>query len=115
MEKQILNAMSNEQEKAMLQAENEANGTTFNPDELDNEEEETATFLPDNEVAELDLNEVLAICQSAMRGKTHDLLKLNKFHHTVEERQQFQRKVLDEVDRQMNFIREIYRDFTDII
>ena len=32
MEKQILNAMSNEQEKAMLQAENEANGTTFNPD-----------------------------------------------------------------------------------
>ena len=115
MEKQILNAMSNEQEKAMLQAENEANGTTFNPDELDNEEEETATFLPDNEVAKLDLNEVLAICQSAMRGKTHDLLQLTKFIHTVEERQQYQQKVLDEVDRQMNFIRDIYRDFTDII
>lgn len=115
MEKQILNAMSNEQEKAMLQAENEANGTTFNPDELDNEEEETATFLPANEVAELDLNEVLRMCQSAMKGNIYDLLKLNKFHHTVEERQQFQRKVLDEVDRQMNFIREIYRDFTDII
>lgn len=115
MEKELLNAMSNEQEKAMLQAENEANGTTFNPDELDNEEEETATFLPDNEVAKLDLNEVLAICQSAMKGNTYDLLKLNKFHHTVEERQQFQRKVLDEVERQMNFIRDIYRDFTDII
>lgn len=114
MEKELLNAMSNEQEKAMLQAENEANGTTFNPDELDNEEE-TATFLPANEVAELDLNEVLAICQSAMKGNVYDLLKLNKFHHTVEERQQFQRKVLDEVDRQMNFIRDIYRDFTDII
>ena len=89
MEKQILNAMSNEQEKAMLQAENEANGTTFNPDELDNEEEETATFLPDNEVAELDLNEVLRMCQSAMKGKTHDLLQLTKFIHTVEERQQY--------------------------
>ena len=114
MEKE-LNAMSNEQEKAMLQAENEANGTTFNPDELDNEEEETATFLPDNEVAELDLNEVLAICQSAMRGKTHDLLQLTKFIHTVEERQQYQQKVLDEVERQMDFVREIYRDFTDII
>ena len=115
MEKELLNAMSNDQEKAMLQAENEANGTTFNPDELDNEEEETATFLPDNEVAKLDLNEVLAICQSAMKGNVYDLLQLNKFHHTVEERQQFQRKVLDEVDRQMNFIRDIYRDFTDII
>ena len=115
MEKELLNAMSNEQEKAMLQSENEANGTTFNPDELYNEEEETATFLPDNEVAKLDLNEVLAICQSAMKGNTYDLLKLNKFNHTVEERQQFQRKVLDEVDRQMNFIRDIYRDFTDII
>lgn len=114
MEKQILNAMSNEQEKAMLQAENEANGTTFNPDELDNEEE-TATFLPANEVAELDLNEVLRICQSAMRGKTHDLLQLNKFNATVEERQQFQQKVLDEVERQMNFVREIYQSFTDII
>ena len=89
MEKELLNAMSNEQEKAMLQAENEANGTTFNPDELDNEEEETATFLPDNEVAKLDLNEVLAICQSAMKGKTHDLLQLTKFIHTVEERQQY--------------------------
>ena len=115
MEKQILNAMSNEQEKAMLQAENEANGTTFNPDELDNEEEETATFLPDNEVAELDLNEVLRMCQSAMKGKTHDLLQLTKFIHTVEERQQYQQKVLDEVERQMDFVREIYRDFTDII
>ena len=61
LEKELLKTMSNDQEKAMLQAENEANGTTFNPDELDNEEEETATFLPDNEVAELDLNEVLAI------------------------------------------------------
>ena len=89
MEKELLKTMSNEQEKAMLQAENEANGTTFNPDELDNEEEETATFLPDNEVAKLDLNEVLAICQSAMRGKTHDLLQLTKFIHTVEERQQY--------------------------
>ena len=115
MEKQILNAMSNEQEKAMLQAENEANGTTFNPDELDNEEEETATFLPDNEVAELDLNEVLRMCQSAMKGKTHDLLQLTKFIHTVEERQQYQQKVLDEVERQMGFVREIYRYFTDII
>ena len=115
MEKQILNAMSNDQEKAMLQAEKEANGTTFNPDELDNEEEETATFLPDNEVAELNLNEVLAICQSAMRGKTHDLLQLTKFIHTVEERQQYQQKVLDEVERQMDFVREIYRYFTDII
>ena len=114
MEKELLNAMSNEQEKAMLQAENEANGTTFNPDELDNEEE-TATFLPANEVAELDLNEVLRMCQSAMKGNTYDLLKLNKFIHTVEERQQYQQKVLDEVDRQMNFIRDIYRDFTDII
>ena len=107
--------MSNEQEKAMLQAENEANGTTFNPDELDNEEEETATFLPDNEVAELDLNEVLRMCQSAMKGKTHDLLQLTKFIHTVEERQQYQQKVLDEVERQMGFVREIYRYFTDII
>ena len=115
MEKELLNAMSNEQEKAMLQAENEANGTTFNPDELDNEEEETATFLPANEVAELDLNEVLRMCQSAMKGKTHDLLQLTKFIHTVEERQQYQQKVLDEVERQMNFIRDIYRDFTDII
>ena len=50
-----------------------------------------------------------------MKGKIYDLLQLNKFLHTVEERQQFQRKVLDEVDRQMNFIRDIYRDFTDII
>ena len=115
MEKELLKTMSNEQEKAMLQAENEANGTTFNPDELDNEEEETATFLPDNEVAELDLNEVLRMCQSAMKGNTYDLLKLNKFIHSVEERQQYQRKVLDEVERQMNFVREIYRYFTDII
>ena len=99
----------------MLQAENEANGTTFNPDELDNEEEETATFLPANEVAELDLNEVLRMCQSAMKGKTHDLLQLTKFIHTVEERQQYQQKVLDEVERQMDFVREIYRYFTDII
>ena len=103
-----------EKEKAMSQAENEANGTTFNPDELDNEEE-TTTFLPDEEVAELDMNEILAICQSAMRGNIYDLLKLNKFNATVEEREQFQRKVLDEIDRRMNFIRDIYREYMDAI
>lgn len=103
-----------EKEKAMSQAENEANGTTFNPDGLDNEEE-TTTFLPDEEVAELDMNEILAICQSAMRGNIYDLLKLNKFNATVEEREQFQRKVLDEIDRRMNFIRDIYREYMDAI
>ena len=97
-----------EKEKAMSQAENEANGTTFNPNELANKEE-TTTFIPDEEVAELDMNEILAICQSAMRGNIYDLLKLNKFNATVEEREQFQRKVLDEIDRRMNFIRDIYR------
>lgn len=89
-----------EKEKAMSQAENEANGTTF---------------LPDEEVAELDMNEILAICQSAMRGNIYDLLKLNKFNATVEEREQFQRKVLDEIDRRMNFIRDIYREYMDAI
>lgn len=100
-----------EKEQTKLQAENEANGTTFNPDN----EEETTTLLPDEEVAELDMNEILAICQSAMRGNIYDLLKLNKFNGILEERERFQRKVLDEVARRMNFVRGVYREHMDAI
>lgn len=113
MEKELLKAMTSEEESAMLQAENEANGTTFVPD--DDEEEETATFLPESEVAEPDLNVMLEICQSAMRGEIHDLLKLNKYLLTVEERAKFQSKVLEEAQRRHDFVREVWREFTDIL
>lgn len=113
MEKELLKAMTSEEESAMLQAENEANGTTFVPD--DDDEEETATFLPESEVAEPDLNVMLEICQSAMHGNIHDLLKLNKYLLTVEERANFQRKVLEEAQRRHDFVREVWRDFTDIL
>ena len=109
-----MKAMTSEEESAMLQAENEANGTTFVPDD-DDEEEWKATFLPESEVAEPDLNVMLEICQSAMRGEIHDLLKLNKYLLTVEERANFQRKVLEEAQRRHDFVREVWRDFTDIL
>ena len=112
MEKELLKAMTSEEESAMLQAENEANGTTFVPDDDD---EETATFLPESEVAEPDLNVMLEICQSAMRGEIHDLLKLNKYLLTVEERAKFQSKVLEEAQRRHDFVREVWREFTDIL